>query len=142
MVRLETLSEAEREMTQRMAKICPSFETRPWVNGPPLNQRRVAIITTAGLHTRNDRPFQLVQDDYYRVIPGDVRANDLIMSHLSAGMDRTGYQRDWNVVFPLDRLRELFKKVLLAALPIFTIPIIVVVLKRILQTRLRRLPAF
>ena len=83
MVRLETLSEAEREMTQRMANICPSFKNRPWVNGPALNQRRVAIITTAGLHARNDRPFQLVQDDYYRVIPGDVQANDLIMSHLS-----------------------------------------------------------
>jgi D-proline reductase (dithiol) PrdB len=110
MVRLEALSEAEREITQRMAKICPSFETRPWVNGPPLNKRRVAIITTAGLHTRNDRPFQLVRDDYYRVIPGDVQANDLIMSHLSAGMDRTGYQRDWNVVFPLDRLRELVQE--------------------------------
>jgi len=110
MVRLETMSEAEREITQRMAQICPSFETWPWVNGPPLSQRRVAIITTAGLHTRNDRPFQLVQDDYYRVIPGDVRANDLVMSHLSAGMDRTGYQRDWNVVFPLDRLRELVKE--------------------------------
>jgi D-proline reductase (dithiol) PrdB len=107
MVRLETLSESEREITQRMAQICPSFETQPWVKGPPLSQRRVAIITTAGLHTRHDRPFQLVQGDYYRVIPGDVQANDLVMSHLSAGMDRTGYQRDWNVVFPLDRLREI-----------------------------------
>ena len=110
MVRLEMFSEAERELTQRMAQICPSFETKPWVKGPPLSQRRVAIITTAGLHTRNDRPFQLVQDDYYRVIPGDVQANDLVMSHLSAGMDRTGYQRDWNVVFPLDRLRELVQE--------------------------------
>jgi D-proline reductase (dithiol) PrdB len=107
MVRMEALSEAEREITLRMARICPSFETRPWVAGPPLNQRRVAIVTTAGLHGRRDRPFQGVKDDYYRVIPGDVRADELVMSHLSSGMDRTGYQRDWNVVFPLDRLREM-----------------------------------
>ena len=107
MVRLESLSEAEREITQRMAKICPTFDTLPWAEGPPLGERRVAIITTAGLHGRHDRPFQLVQDDYYRVIPGDVKADDLVMSHLSSGMDRTGYQRDWNVVFPLDRLREM-----------------------------------
>jgi D-proline reductase (dithiol) PrdB len=119
MVRLETLSDAEREMTQRMAKICPSFETHPWVKGPPLNQRRVAIITTAGLHTRNDRPFQLIQDDYYRVIPGDVQANDLVMSHLSSGMDRTGYQRDWNVVFPLDRLRELVQEGIISSVADF-----------------------
>ena len=29
------------------------------------------------------------------------------MSHVSANFDRTGFQQDWNVVFPLDRLREL-----------------------------------
>lgn len=107
MVRLETLSEAEREFTQRMAQMCHSFETQPWVSGPPLSRRRVAIITTAGLHVRHDRPFLMDPDDYYRVIPGDVQANDLVMSHLSTGMDRSGYRRDWNVVFPLDRLREM-----------------------------------
>ena len=105
MVRLENMNEAEREMLMRLP--CPTFETRPWVSGPPLSQRRIAIITTAGLHLRNDRPFQLDPSDFYRVIPGDVQANDLVMSHISAGFDRTGYQRDWNVVFPLDRLREL-----------------------------------
>ena len=107
MVRLERLSEAEREMTQRMARTCPSFETHPWVKGPPLHRRRVAIITTAGLHGRHDRPFTMDPHDYYRVIPGGVQANDLVMSHLSTGMDRTGYRQDWNVVFPLDRLREM-----------------------------------
>jgi D-proline reductase (dithiol) PrdB len=29
------------------------------------------------------------------------------MSHISTNFDRTGFQQDWNVVFPLDRLREL-----------------------------------
>jgi D-proline reductase (dithiol) PrdB len=29
------------------------------------------------------------------------------MTHLSTNFDRTGFQQDWNVVFPLDRLREL-----------------------------------
>ena len=63
MVRLENFSDAEREMAERMAQNCPMFDTQPWVEGPPLSQRRVAIITTAGLHTRHDRPFQMVQDD-------------------------------------------------------------------------------
>jgi D-proline reductase (dithiol) PrdB len=107
MVSLEKMSEAEREFTQRMVQMCPSFETQPCVSGPPLNKRRVAIITTAGLHGRHDRPFLMDPGDYYRVIPGDVQANDLIMSHISTGMDRTGYQQDWNVVFPIDRLREM-----------------------------------
>ena len=29
------------------------------------------------------------------------------MSHISTNFDRTGFQQDWNVVFPLDRLRAL-----------------------------------
>ncbi len=29
------------------------------------------------------------------------------MTHISTNFDRTGFQRDWNVVFPLDRLNEL-----------------------------------
>jgi len=43
----------------------------------------------------------------YRVIPGDIAARDLVMSHISTNFDRTGFQQDWNVVFPLDRLKEL-----------------------------------
>jgi D-proline reductase (dithiol) PrdB len=29
------------------------------------------------------------------------------MSHISINYDRTGFQEDWNVVFPLDRLNEM-----------------------------------
>ena len=29
------------------------------------------------------------------------------MSHISTGYDRSGFQKDWNVVFPLARIREL-----------------------------------
>jgi D-proline reductase (dithiol) PrdB len=43
----------------------------------------------------------------YRVIPGTIKARDLVMTHVSTNFDRTGFQQDWNVVFPLERLREL-----------------------------------
>ena len=43
----------------------------------------------------------------YRIIPSQCTANDLVMSHVSTNFDRTGFQQDWNIVFPLDRLREL-----------------------------------
>jgi len=105
MVRMETLSEHEQNLLLSLP--CPTFETRPFVSGPPLKERRVAIVTTSGLHRRDDRPFQMDPNDFYRVIPGNVTANDLVMSHISAGFDRSGFQRDWNVVFPLDRLGEL-----------------------------------
>jgi len=46
----------------------------------------------------------------YRIIPGDIEENDMVTSHVSANFDRTGFASDWNVMFPLDRLRELAKK--------------------------------
>lgn len=105
MVRLEELSEAERKFHEGVN--CPTFETQPWVEGPTLSQRRVAIVSTAGLHRRGDRPFTFDAGDGYRIIPGDVAANDLVMTHVSANFDRSGFQQDWNVVFPVDRLREM-----------------------------------
>jgi D-proline reductase (dithiol) PrdB len=104
-MKLEKISEAERKIL--MSFKCPEFETHPWAIGPSLNRRRIAVITTAGLHGRDDRPFQFDPKDFYRTIPGNVQANDLVMSHMAASFDRTGFQRDWNVVFPLDHLREL-----------------------------------
>ena len=102
---LEELPEIERQFLESLA--CPVFETRPWVEGPPLGERRVSIISTAGLHRKEDRPFTFDPGDHYRVIPGNIQANELVMSHVSTNFDRSGFQRDWNVIFPLDRLREL-----------------------------------
>ncbi len=104
MVRLEQLSEGQRGNAENLP--CPTFETQPWVKGPPLNKRRVAIVSTAGLHGRDDRPFTRDAGDFYRVIPGSINANDLVMSHVSANFDRSGFQQDWNVVFPIDLLRD------------------------------------
>ena len=83
-----------------------TFETTPWVEGPPLARRRVAIVSTAGLHVRGDRPFGFLSTEY-RIIPDGVSSDDLVMSHISTNFDRTGFQQDVNVVFPIERLREL-----------------------------------
>jgi D-proline reductase (dithiol) PrdB len=105
MVRLESLSEEERTMLSRA--VYPAFETNPFVSGPSLSQRRVAIVTTGGLHTHDDRPFLNNDADYFRIIPGDIKADGLFMSHMSSGFDRSGFQQDCNVIFPIDRLREM-----------------------------------
>lgn len=104
MVRLSDLSAAEREHI--MAKELPTFDDAPWVEGPPLAERRVAIITTAGLHRLDDEAFRFV-DLSYRVIPGDVDSSTLTMTHSSVHFDRSGFREDVNTVFPLDRLHEL-----------------------------------
>lgn len=105
MVRLEKLSLEERNYFENMT--CPTFLTHPWVEGTLLSKRRVAIVSTAGLHHRDDRPFTLGPGDFYRIIPSDIAASDLVMSHVSTNFDRGGFQQDWNMVFPIERLREL-----------------------------------
>lgn len=108
MVKLSDLSESEQEHMLEKIPALPKFDIKPWVAGGPLSSRRVAIVTSAGLHLRGDRPFGHgdARNDY-RVIPGDVAAGNLVMSQLSVNFDRTGFQQDLNVVFPLDRLKEL-----------------------------------
>jgi D-proline reductase (dithiol) PrdB len=58
------------------------------------------------VHARGDRPFEVGAADY-RVIPGDTPSGDILMSHSSVNFDRSGFQEDINVVFPIDRLKEL-----------------------------------
>jgi D-proline reductase (dithiol) PrdB len=104
MTRLTSLPPAQ---AKRLAELeCPDFMTRPWVKGPPLAQRRVAIVSSAGLVVRGENPFR-GRDPDYRVIPSGTKPDELLISHISINFDRTGFQEDWNVVFPLDRLNEL-----------------------------------
>jgi D-proline reductase (dithiol) PrdB len=107
MTRLTDLPPAQ---AKRLAELeCPDFETRPWVTGPALSalsHRRVAIVSSAGLVVRGENPFR-GRDPDYRVIPAETKRDELLVSHISINFDRTGFQEDWNVVFPLDRLGEL-----------------------------------
>jgi D-proline reductase (dithiol) PrdB len=103
-VRLTDMVDIEREHVLR--KGCEPFDSQPWAKGPPLSQRRVALITSAGLHRTTDKAFSLV-DLSYRVIPGNIASDDLTMTHSSVHFDRTGFREDVNLVFPIDRLREL-----------------------------------
>jgi D-proline reductase (dithiol) PrdB len=108
MVRLADLPEWERAHMLDKVKGLDEYSGRPWVAPPPLAKCRIAIISTAGLHARGDRPFgpSATATDY-RIIPGATPAADLVMSHQSVNYDRTGFQEDHNVAFPLDRLNEL-----------------------------------
>ena len=104
MVHLSELPEKLREelITQEL----PEYGDTPWVIPKPLNECRIALVSTAGLHRREDLPFAPVAGDY-RIIPDDYDMNDLVMSHLSTNFDRSGYYQDVNTSFPIDRLREL-----------------------------------
>ncbi len=104
MTRLDNYSESER--AHLLGLPCPEYDSTPFAAAPPLNKLKVAIISTAGLHARDDRPFGLGESDY-RLIASETPAKDLVMSHISTNFDRTGFQMDVNMVFSLDRLNEL-----------------------------------
>lgn len=90
-------------------------DTAPFTTlAKPIASCRVAIVTTAGLHRRSDRPFG-PGEQTYRVIPADTPAADLVQSHTSIGFDRVPTMRDVNISFPIDRVRELVARGVLAA---------------------------
>ncbi len=106
MVRLTDLHEVEaKHMRARAAEMRP-VEAAPWITPGPLKDANVAIISTAGLHRRSDPPFKIGAVDY-RLLPGDVNFADVVVSHISTNFDRSAFQQDPNIWFPLDRLREM-----------------------------------
>ena len=110
MPRLEALSEVQRRMLQMFP--CMEHDNSPWTPmRKPLSESRVALVTSAGLHLRGDKPFitdlKGGGDSSYRVLPRCTPAADIIQSHVSIGFDHTSIYRDINVTYPIDRLEEL-----------------------------------
>jgi len=63
------------------------------------SELRLAIVTTAGLHLKGDRPFT-ADDGTFRVIPSSAGEAELVQSHTSIGFERASQARDIDVVFP------------------------------------------
>ena len=75
-----------------------------------LAQANVALITTAGLFTPEQVPFdESIRggDTTFRTIGRDTSLASLDDAHRSDAFDRSGLEADLNLVFPVDRLREL-----------------------------------
>jgi len=70
-----------------------------------LKESIFALVTTAGVHLREQEPFNLDGDNSWRLIPGYVEASQLMVTH--EHYDHRDADKDINVVFPIDRLREL-----------------------------------
>jgi D-proline reductase (dithiol) PrdB len=83
----------------------------PWTPlRKPLAESRVALVSSAGLVTGAQPGFDNSfrgGDPSFREIPGDVEVSELVDTHRSKSFDHSGIERDRNVAFPLDRLREL-----------------------------------
>ncbi len=76
----------------------------------PVNRCRVALVSSAGLVTPGDRPFdpKVKGGDWsYRLIPADADVGELEEHHRSRSFDHAGIEADRNLALPLDRLHEL-----------------------------------
>ncbi len=110
---MKTFAEIERDFVRE--KVLPDFEFE-WFDKPSqlnrlqlsVRQARVALVGTAGAYVKSKQtPFLLGKegDASFREIQGDRSLGELSLSH--AGYDTKRALQDPNVVFPLDRLREL-----------------------------------
>lgn len=72
-----------------------------------LNESIVAVVTTAGVHHRDQKPFDMKDpngDPSFRVIHLTGHSAGLMITH--DYYDHADADRDINIVFPVDRLRE------------------------------------
>lgn len=97
---------SDRAMRDRFADLpALDFPDPAFVTPPTLSEARVALVTTAAL--RADGSGQWVDDPAgFTVLPISAEA-DLRLTHYSSNFDRAAFSADHNVVFPVDRLREL-----------------------------------
>ena len=81
----------------------------PWTPmRKPLPESRICLVTTGGLHLKSDKPFEMADpngDPSFRAIPATATRDDLTITH--DYYDHRDADRDFNIVMPLDRVREL-----------------------------------
>jgi D-proline reductase (dithiol) PrdB len=82
------------------------YESIPWT---PFQKTPAAacigLVTTGGVHLRQDLPFAGIDDCSYRKIPGTAQASDVTASH--PFFETADLEQDIDAIFPLTRLREL-----------------------------------
>ncbi|MBI5454885.1 MAG: hypothetical protein HY956_09665 [Deltaproteobacteria bacterium] len=81
----------------------------PWTPvKKPLKDSVVALVTTAGVHLKSQKPFDMLDKDgdpTYREIPSATPLSEYMITH--DYYDHADADRDLNIVFPIERLREM-----------------------------------
>jgi len=95
-----------------------SGEPTPWAPvSKPLSECRVALVTTSGVHHRDQQPFDMQDTDgdpSFREIDGATISKGYLITH--DYYDHSDAEKDLNIIFPLDRLRELREEGLIGEL--------------------------
>jgi D-proline reductase (dithiol) PrdB len=73
-----------------------------------IKRATVALVTAGGVHGKDQPAFNIADelgDLTFRIIDGDTESQDLMVTHHH--YDHSDADRDINVVFPIDSLRDL-----------------------------------
>lgn len=88
------------ELSRRCVPYTPLFKS--------LNKMNFSIVSTAGVRLTSQEPYNDEGDERFYIVPGDTNTEDLTVNYASpANYDFSDSLKDINVVFPMDRLREL-----------------------------------
>lgn len=83
----------------------------PWTPLPvPVSSARIALVTSAALYRPGvDEPFERARggDTSFRVLPEEAPLDALVVGQPSDAFDHGPIERDRNLGYPRDRLREL-----------------------------------
>jgi len=108
-------------LAKRFVEAYEPWETEgniPWSKpGKPLHAAKLALVTTAGIHHRNQEPFDMRDpegDPSYRTLDGETLFSDFQITH--DYYDPSDARKDPNIVLPLDRLREFVDQRILGSL--------------------------
>lgn len=98
--------------------VAMTFTDVPWSPlTKPLNACKVALVTTAGVHLKGQTPFDMLDKDgdaSYRELPSAVPIADYMITH--DYYDHSDADNDINIVFPIERLREMKAEGLIGSL--------------------------
>ncbi|MEM7403826.1 MAG: glycine/sarcosine/betaine reductase selenoprotein B family protein [Pseudomonadota bacterium] len=102
MVRLVDMPAVGRGFIARLGM--PERRSQPWTRPVDASRRRVAVVSTAAVSRRGEKPFTWHARDYRSFLKDE---RDLVMTHVAVEYDRTAWQQDMNAIIPLDRLIEM-----------------------------------
>ncbi len=111
MARPEHMTQAQRQGLETLD--CPVFDNAAFVPPRPLEQCRVALISSAGLMKRKEENIPGGSADY-RTFESKWPDRDILMNHISVNFDRTAFAEDINSVFPRALLKELAEEKVIA----------------------------
>ncbi|MGM0421249.1 MAG: glycine/sarcosine/betaine reductase selenoprotein B family protein [Bacillota bacterium] len=105
-------------MSSKLEKFVNNFpwvenEVAPWTElQKPLQESKVALISTGGLYLQGDEPFQIKDredvDESFREIPLNASLDELKIAH--EHYEKRYAEQDINTVFPVERLKQLVQE--------------------------------